>query len=235
MSIEINLKINYVGVIHGQFGYAAVPARRSPGRPGRDSEDLRRSLIDAALVCYAREGVAATSIKAIAAEAGVTPALLHYYFGNREQLRQAVIDDRILPLLRGVQQKFSEAEGDVGALISTFVTAIGAAIADNPWWPALWIREVMSEGGALREVLIEHVGQSLIGAFVQRFTAAQANGTLNPDLDPRLLLVSLVGLTLFPAAGAPIWRQLLDADDIGTEDLQRHTLVLLQRGLELRP
>ena len=43
---------------------------------------------------------------------------------------------------------------------------------------------------------------------------SQRAGQLNPDLDPRLLVVSLVGLTLFPAAGAPIWRQMFDANDL---------------------
>ena len=48
-----------------------------------------------------------------------------------------------------------------------------------------------------------------------------------------LLMVSLIGLTMFPMASAPIWRQLFGADDIDFNDLRRHTLVLLDRGLEL--
>jgi hypothetical protein len=46
-------------------------------------------------------------------------------------------------------------------------------------------------------------------------------------------MVSLIGLTMFPMASAPIWRQLFGADDIDFNDLRRHTLVLLDRGLEL--
>ncbi len=48
-----------------------------------------------------------------------------------------------------------------------------------------------------------------------RFAAgAGARRNSIADLDPRLLMVSLVGLTLFPAAGAPIWRRLFHADDL---------------------
>ena len=56
--------------------------------------------------------------------------------------------------------------------------------------------------------------------------------------DPRLLMVSLVGLTLFPIAGAPIWRRMFAGDpgaaalDMGT--LRKHTLALLDRGIDLR-
>lgn len=212
----------------------SISNRRAPGRPGRDSTELRPSLIDAALACYAREGVAATSLKAIANEAGVTPALLHYYFGNREQLQQAVIEERILPLMYQVQGKLALVNGDMAALVDSFVSAVGQVVAENPWWPRLWVREVLCEGGALRDLMIGRL-KEMVRLFTERFAAAQRAGQLNADLDPRLLLVSLIGLTLFPAAGAPIWRQLQDADDITAEDMQRHTLALLWRGLELKP
>ena len=63
-----------------------MPARtppdppRRPGRPAAQAADAgqRDRLIDAAVTLFARHGVAATSTKAIAAGAGVTPALVHY-------------------------------------------------------------------------------------------------------------------------------------------------------------
>jgi len=64
--------------------------------------------------------------------------------------------------------------------------------------------------------------------------AAQARGQMNPDLDPRLLLVSLLGLTVFAVAAAPIWKRVFDAGDVTSDDLVRHVLALLTRGLELR-
>ena len=66
-----------------------------------------------------------------------------------------------------------------------------------------------------------------------RFAQEQRAGRLNRALDPRLLMVSLVGLTLFPAAGTPIWRQLFDSDDLGIDDIRTHALALIERGLEL--
>ena len=69
------------------------------------------------------------------------------------------------------------------------------------------------------------------GADPNLLQAAQREGRLNPGLDPRLLVVSLVGLTLFPAAGAPIWRQLFDAQDLDADALSRHTIALLQGGI----
>lgn len=205
--------------------------RRSPGRPGADGPDLRERLLDAAIACFVRQGIAATPLRAIAAEAGVTPALLHYYFGDKAQLQEAVIAERVLPAFGRLREAVMNAGDDVAALVAAFVQGIGKVVTEHPWLPPLWVREVLCEGGALRDVLFERIGPQLPRMMAERFAQAQSRGELNEDLDPRLLMVSLVGLTLFPAAGAPIWRRMLQADDLDFEALRRHTLALLDRGL----
>lgn len=207
--------------------------KRAPGRPSADSPDLRSRLLDAALACFVRKGIAATSLRDIATEAGVTPALLHYYFGDKAQLQQEVIAQKILPVFAALREPLLQAGDDIAALIAGFVTGIGRIVAEHPWLPPLWVREVLCEGGALRDLLFDRIGPQLPQMMAKRFAEAQAQGRINPDLDPRLLMVSLVGLTLFPAAGAPIWRRLLNADDLNFDTVRLHTLSLLDRGLEL--
>ncbi|HXC60804.1 MAG TPA: hypothetical protein VN645_15920, partial [Steroidobacteraceae bacterium] len=103
-----------------------------------------------------------------------------------------------------------------------------------PWWPALWVREVISEGGSLRDLLLQRVLPEFIRALSQRFDAAQKRGLLNARIDPRLLVVSVIGLTLFPVAGAPIWRQVLDAEDLSLNDIRAHALALLTGGMKVK-
>jgi len=192
-------------------------------------------MLDAALACFVRIGIAATSLRHIATEAGVTPALVHYYFGDKPQLQQAVVEERLLPVVAELQAPLGKAgEGDTAALIAGFVQGVGAVVERHPWLPTLWVREVLLEGGALRDVLLKQVGPLVAKMMAGRFAQAQQAGRLNADLDPRLLMVSLIGLTFFPLASAPIWRALFGADDIDFNDLRRHTLVLLDRGLELK-
>lgn len=207
--------------------------KRAPGRPSADSPDLRGRLLEAALACFVRKGIAATSLRDIATEAGVTPALLHYYFGDKAQLQQEVIAQKILPVFAALREPLLQAGDDIAALIAGFVTGIGRIVAEHPWLPPLWVREVLCEGGALRDLLFDRIGPQLPQMMARRFAEAQGQGRINPDLDPRLLMVSLVGLTLFPAAGAPIWRRLLNADDLNFDTVRLHTLSLLDRGLEL--
>jgi AcrR family transcriptional regulator len=208
---------------------AAKP--RSPGRPASASPELRPRLLDAALACYVREGIAATSLRSIAREAGVTPALLHYYFGDGAQLQQAVVEERILPAFYILRESVPFESTDIASLVAGFVRGVGLLVAKHPWLPSLWVREVLCDGGALRDLLLHQIGPQMPLVLAQRFAQAQREGTLNPDLDPRLMVVSLIGLTLFPAASAPIWRGIFSTDDIDAETVRTHTIALLDRGM----
>lgn len=214
-----------------------APGQRRPGRkPGRPSADAaepdqRTRLIEAALAGFVRQGIAATSLRGIAAQAGVTPALAHYYFGSKQQLVQTVIEERLLPILETLHLRLASAGEDAGALVTAFVEGFHGVVAQAPWLPGLWAREILLEGGSLRSLLMERIAPLAPRLLADRFAAAQAAGALNSQLDPRLLVVSLVGLTIFPLAAAPIWRMLFGADDVDTTALTRHTLALLEQGL----
>lgn len=219
----------------------AVRAKRQPGRPtkaGPADAIQREQLLDAAIACFSRKGIEASSLREIAREAHVTPALLNYYFGGKAELRDAVVAERILPAVAQMRGPLEDAGDDIAGLVAAFVAGVGRTAVANPWFPALWVREVLCEGGALREVLFDRIGPQIPQAMVRRFRDAQARGEINAELDPRLLMVSLVGLTLFPIAGSPIWRRLFagaefGADDLDMETLRRHTLALLDQGLGL--
>jgi AcrR family transcriptional regulator len=204
--------------------------KRRPGRPRADQANLRERLLDAAVECFTATSIAATSLRSIAVAAGVTPAMVHYYFGSKERLLEAFIAERILPEVAGLAAQVKAAGDEPRALIAAFVRGLHAAVVRRPWLPALWLREVIGEHGALREMLFQHVAERVPRVLVQRFAALQKEGAVSADLDPRLLVVSLVGLTLFPLAAQPIWRRLLDAHDVDVAALERHTLALLDHG-----
>jgi hypothetical protein len=146
----------------------------------------------------------------------------------------AVVEERLLPALAPMRAVIEAGGSNPVELANLFVGGIGGVVTAHPWLPPLWIREVLCEGGALREYMFKRAIPQLPQLLAQRFAAAQVQGRLAPDLDPRLMVVSLVGLTLFPAAGAPIWRQMFDADDLDDDALRRHTLALLGHGMGAR-
>src|SRR4029453_4713062 len=77
--------------------------RRRPGRPpAKTSLAAREGLLSAAVELFAQQGVAATTFAMIAERAALTPAMLHYYFEDRERLLDAAVQERMGPLLARV-------------------------------------------------------------------------------------------------------------------------------------
>lgn len=67
-----------------------MTATRSRGRrPG--SPDTRAAILDSARDLFAENGFGGTSIRAIAAAAGVDPALVHHYFSSKDDLFVATL------------------------------------------------------------------------------------------------------------------------------------------------
>ena len=71
--------------------------RRRPGRPA-GSSDTRDRILARARELFARNGIDRTSIRAVAAGAGVDAALVHHYFGTKQQLFAAAIHLPIDPM-----------------------------------------------------------------------------------------------------------------------------------------
>lgn len=204
---------------------------RRPGRPRADETNQRERLLDAAVACFAAEGVAATSLRSIALKAGVTPALVNYYFGSKEQMLDAFVAERVTPVVEGLRENLVAAGTDPHALLAAFVRGIHEVVERFPWWPSLWVREVLNEKGALRDVLHTLIAPQVTQLLARTLVDAQKRSAISADLDPRLLVVSLVGLTMFPLAAEHLWRRVFPAGDIDREVLLRHTLALLDHGL----
>jgi AcrR family transcriptional regulator len=70
-------------------------ARRTGRRPGKP--DTREAILAAAREGFAERGFDGASIRAIATSAGVDPALVHHYFGTKDQLFLAAMNAPIDP------------------------------------------------------------------------------------------------------------------------------------------
>jgi AcrR family transcriptional regulator len=93
-------------------------AGRRPG-PGTTSDDV----LGAARGLFAERGYQATTVRAIAAAAGVTPAMINHFFGSKEKVFLAAIampldpDALLATLLDGPREQLPER------LVATFVSA----------------------------------------------------------------------------------------------------------------
>src|SRR5919206_3634104 len=92
---------------------------RTGRRPGPNT--TRAAILDAARAAFAARGYDAVSVRAIAREAGVDPALVHRFYGSKERLFVAAMDLPVAPsdIVRGL---LAEGVEDVGErLVRRFV------------------------------------------------------------------------------------------------------------------
>ncbi|SCL37346.1 transcriptional regulator, TetR family [Micromonospora rhizosphaerae] len=135
-------------------------ARRTGRRPGKP--ETREAILAAARTAFAERGFDAASIRAIAAAADVDPALVHHYFGSKDQLflaaMEAPIDPReVLPkVLAGDREGIGERL--VRAFLGVWDSPAGAAgvgllrSAVSNEWTARLLREFLTTQ-VLRRVL----------------------------------------------------------------------------------
>ncbi|HEX4618387.1 MAG TPA: TetR/AcrR family transcriptional regulator [Steroidobacteraceae bacterium] len=201
--------------------------RRSIGRPAQGTAtDARAQLLDAALGLFAERGVAGTTIAGIAARAGVTPAMVHYYFSNRARLLDAVAQERLREIVTGVWSPVAETS-EIVPMLRGLVQRILKASEVNPWLPSLWLREVVSEGGQLRDRLIGILPFDYVRHLIATVAGAQRRGEVSPRLEPRLVLLSVLGLTFLPLATIRLWQVLPMLQGVEREDIARHADALL--------
>jgi len=76
----------------GRAAGRAVGRGRRPGAP-----DTRAEILASARELFAARGFGSTSVRAVAADAGVDPALVHHYFGTKDDLFVAALEIPVDP------------------------------------------------------------------------------------------------------------------------------------------
>jgi len=207
----------------------AAPVGRRPGR--RQDAAGRERLLDAAIALFAARGIASTTVAQIAAAGHVTAAMVHYWFETRGKLQDAVVDESIAPLMRRVWESADPEHEDAIDLIRGLVVRMLDVTEQTPWLPSLWLREIVQEGGLLRERMLKRIPHERIASFRRTVARAQARGELNPEVSPDLLFISMLALVMLPQATAQTWRRVQPDVSIDRAGLERHVLSLVMHGL----
>ncbi len=203
-------------------------------KPVKGGPDVRAELLDSAVILFAEQGVAGTTVAEIARRAGVTSAMVHYYFKTKDQLLDAVVAEKLVgEFIAFVAGGLDGPEAEPADVVAGLVRRIMEASDRMPWLPPLWVREVISEGGALREKLIRRVDLSKPERFKACIAAGQKRGVVNPGLNPQLLFMSIIGLTMLPLSMAKSWDRIPLIGKVSKQDLARHISALLRHGLSV--
>ncbi len=205
-----------------------------PGRPVASlNRDARELLLTAATELFAEQGVAATTFATIAKRAGLTPAMLHYYFKDREQLLDSVVEERLYPLLAYVWGPVEKA-GDGADLVQGIARRLLEGIEQMPWVPSMWIREILNEGGLLRDRMLRRLPYAKIRIVSEAIARGQANHRLNSDLDPLLTVFSTLGMVMLHMSTVKVVAEIFHRKPLNRDVVGRHITGLLLDGLRHR-
>lgn len=202
-------------------------------KSGTGSPAARGRLLDAAVHLFSEQGVAGTALAEIAHRAGVTSAMVHYYFKTKDQLLDAVVAEKLVgEFIAFVAGGLAGPGDDPRAAAAGLARRIVQASDVMPWLPPLWVREVISAGGALRDKLIRRVDLQMPQRFKACIAAGQKRGIVNRGLNPQLLFMSIIGLTMLPLSMAKDWDRIPLIGNVTKPELERHILALLAHGLD---
>lgn len=166
-----------------------MTTRRTGRRKG--SPETRREILDSARTLFAERGFTGTSIRAVAADAGVDPALVHHYYGTKEGLFRAALDVPFDPTVLITRMTEGGTDEVPRRLVGTFL--------------GVWESEETGPAmvSFLRRAMADQESTALLrdfaGSTVLRTAAEQLLGHLDPAAArPRVALVvsQMLGLVV---------------------------------------
>jgi AcrR family transcriptional regulator len=172
-----------------------------------DDRTAKARIRDAAIRCVAEDGISETTVRKVAASAGVSPGLVIHHFGSMENLRSAC-DEHVARAIREAKENAMSAGPGLDVFGMLRDTTIGSA--------ARYLARVLSSGSPAVDSLVD----DLIADAEGYFDRGVETGMLRPSDDPRgravvLVLWSLGGLVLHDHFNRLIGVDLTDPD-IGT-------------------
>ncbi|MBQ0891273.1 TetR family transcriptional regulator [Streptomyces sp. RM72] len=162
---------------------------RRRGRPPRtESGDTRDRILTTAREEFSERGYEKTSVRGIAKAAGVDPALVHHYFGTKEQVFEAAIEVAFAPALRAPDAIGDGPLDEVGERLTRFILGLWENPASRTPLLAIVRSAVNNETAAA-------VFRRLIAAQVLSRVAAQV-GLPDAELRVELAAAQLVGCAM---------------------------------------
>jgi TetR/AcrR family transcriptional regulator len=204
--------------------------------PLADYSDTERTIFDAALQVFAREGRRGARMQEIADAADINKAMLHYYFSDKETLYEKVFDFTMRRFMASFSTSLKEAP-TFEETLRTFINGYVEFIRDNEAAMRLMVNENLAGGTLFAEKLRtfkkqDHAPPKIL---IETIGSAAASGEIRP-VDPHQTVLSVVSTCLFFFVTRPtveVIHPAADEDwDTFVEARKDHLFDLIYHGLE---
>ena len=197
-------------------------------RPKTDDPEARAKILAAAEELFAARGFAGTSIRDIARSAGVNPAMIHYYFGNKEGLYRAIIESAA-STIRALLITATSSAQTLEETLSRFVSGYANYIFSHPNLARVLHRELLAGGAHLKQIMQPATNYKILREALS--DAVRRGDMRNIDVD--LAPISLMGMIVVFQLIQPVIPIAMDGggyDEGFIKRLSDHTVDLFLHG-----
>lgn len=168
-------------------------------------QDTETRILLAAENEFITKGFSGARTSSIAAAAGVTHAMLHYYFRTKEKLFERIISEKMGMLKDGLLPVVLKTDCTLEEYIYGIIDQHLTFIAHNPMLPGFLIRELNSGSAQATAILdvMRRFAPMLMKGFGDKIHKAVEEGICRP-VDIKMLVIDLVSLNIFPYIAAPL-------------------------------
>jgi AcrR family transcriptional regulator len=188
------------------------PSRSKTAVPKQEEEGTRDKVLNAALQEFSRHGLSGARIDTIALESGSNKGMIYYYFGSKEDLYVAALEESY--------RRFRQIEGDVQldslAPLDALRQLAGASFDYHAAHPD-YIRMVMSEninqGEYIRKIPeLRAINRSAITVLERLCERGIAEGMFRADVDPVDLHMTISALSFYNVSNRHTFSFIFDRD-----------------------
>jgi TetR/AcrR family transcriptional regulator len=185
--------------------------KRSKATQPKPDLETRERILDAAHTIFVRKGTASSRTQEIAAEARVNKALVHYYFGTKAELADAIFEralGTIMPRIFGILADPDRSiEEKVPAIVKEQIDFHSA----RPYLAGYLISELHAEPDRIARLMTRRGGRVPLDVLRKQLREAAKAGRIRP-ISAEQFVTNLMGLLIFPFAIRPALSELLSLD-----------------------
>ena len=169
--------------------------------------DTEHKILEAAKREFIAKGFAGARTTSIAEAAGVTHAMLHYYFRTKEKLFDRILLEVVAMLRQAIFTPVEDISLPFDAMIRNIIERHFDFLAENPDLPRFIISEIHSNPDKASRFTskIKEYAPLLISALQGKIDSACDKGICR-KVDAGMLILDIASLNLFAFMAAPVIR-----------------------------
>ncbi len=175
-------------------------------------KDTEKEILEAAKKIFIEKGYAGARMQAIADEANINKAMLHYYYRSKEVLFDRILDGAMEIMANHFIPALS-IDGSVMEKVERLVSGYTDAITENPHIPMFVLNELSQNRSKFQNELKNKLNANeVFPKFLTQIHEEQRQGILK-EIPAYHMILTIMSLIVFPFIAKPVFQNILEVSD----------------------